>query len=66
MAGETEVLGGNLPHATLSTINPIRPDPGSNLGCHSGKLVTKKMLGNIEVCDPAHHTICFSSSYDYF
>jgi hypothetical protein len=28
LAGETEVLGGNLPSATLSTTNPTWPDPG--------------------------------------
>jgi hypothetical protein len=31
-AGETEVLGENLPSATLSTINPTWIDPGANPG----------------------------------
>jgi hypothetical protein len=40
LAGETKVLGENLPHATLSTTNPTWPDHGSNLGCHGGKPAT--------------------------
>jgi hypothetical protein len=28
LAGETEVLGENFPSATLSTTNPIWPNPG--------------------------------------
>jgi hypothetical protein len=31
-AGETEVLGENLPSATLSTTNPTWIDPGANPG----------------------------------
>jgi hypothetical protein len=37
LAGDTEVLGGNLPSATLSTTNPTWPDLGSNQGRHGGK-----------------------------
>jgi hypothetical protein len=39
LAGETEVLGENLPSATLSTTNPTRPDPG----CRGGKPVTNHL-----------------------
>jgi hypothetical protein len=31
-AGETEVVGENLPSATLSTTNPTWIDPGANPG----------------------------------
>jgi hypothetical protein len=37
---ETEVLGENLPPATLSTTNPTWPDPGSNPGRRGGKPAT--------------------------
>jgi hypothetical protein len=32
LAGETEVLGENLPDASLSTTNPTWPDPGRRCG----------------------------------
>jgi hypothetical protein len=41
LAGETEVLGGNLPRATLSTINPTWADQGSNPDPRSGKPATR-------------------------
>jgi hypothetical protein len=37
LAWETEVLGGNLPSATLPTTNPTWLDLGSNPGRHGGK-----------------------------
>jgi hypothetical protein len=43
LAGETEVLGENLPRATLSTTNPTWPDPGSNLGRRGGKPATNRL-----------------------
>jgi hypothetical protein len=45
MAGETEVLGENLPRrhfATLSTTNPTWPDPGLNPGRRGGKPATNR------------------------
>jgi hypothetical protein len=41
LAGETEVLGENLP--TLSTTNPTRPDPGLNPGRRGGKPATNRL-----------------------
>jgi hypothetical protein len=43
LAGETEVLGGNRPSATLSTTNPTWPDLGSNPGSRGGKPVTNRL-----------------------
>jgi hypothetical protein len=43
MAGETEVLGENLPDATLSTTNPTLPDPGLNPGRRCGKPATNRL-----------------------
>jgi hypothetical protein len=43
LAGETEVLGENLPSATLSTINPTWPDAGSNPGRRGGKPATNRL-----------------------
>jgi hypothetical protein len=40
-AGETEVLTENMPQCHLSSINPTRSDPGTNLGRHSGKPATR-------------------------
>jgi hypothetical protein len=39
-AGETEVLGENLPSATLSTTNPTWIDPGANPGLRGERPVT--------------------------
>jgi hypothetical protein len=41
MAGETEVLGENLPHAALSTTNPTYC-PDANAGRRSGKAALSK------------------------
>jgi hypothetical protein len=43
LAGETEVLGENLPSATLSTINPTWLDPGLNPGRRGGKPATNRL-----------------------
>jgi hypothetical protein len=43
LAGETEVLGENLPSATLSTTNPTWPDPGLNPGRRGGKPATNRL-----------------------
>jgi hypothetical protein len=43
LAGETEVLGANLPSATLSTTNPIWLDPVSNPGRRGGKSATNRL-----------------------
>jgi hypothetical protein len=42
-AGETEVLGENLPSATLSTTNPTWIDPGSNPGLHGERPATNRL-----------------------
>jgi hypothetical protein len=43
LAGETEVLGENLPQSTLSTANPTWPDLGSNPGRRGGKPATNRL-----------------------
>jgi hypothetical protein len=44
LAGETEVLGENLPHSTtLSTTNPTWPDLGSNPARRGGKPATNRL-----------------------
>jgi hypothetical protein len=43
LAGETKVLGENLPSATLSTTNPTWPDPGSNPGHRGWKPATNRL-----------------------
>jgi hypothetical protein len=42
-AGETEVLGENLPSATLSTTNPTWIDPGANLGLRGERPATNRL-----------------------
>jgi hypothetical protein len=42
-AGETEVLGENLPSATLSTTNPTWIDPGANPGLRDERPVTNRL-----------------------
>jgi hypothetical protein len=42
-AGETEVLGENLPSATLSTTNPTWIDPGANPGFRGERPVTNNL-----------------------
>jgi hypothetical protein len=42
-AGETEVLGENLPSATLSTTNPTWIDPGANPGLCSERPATNRV-----------------------
>jgi hypothetical protein len=43
LAGETEVLGENLPQCHLSTTNPTWPDLWSNLGRRSAKPATNRL-----------------------
>jgi hypothetical protein len=44
LAGETEVLGENLPQCHFCpSQNPTRPDPGLNLGRHGGKPPTNRL-----------------------
>jgi hypothetical protein len=50
LAGETEVLGENLPGATLSTTNPTWPDPGSNPGRRGGKPATNRLSYGAALC----------------
>jgi hypothetical protein len=42
-AGETEVLGENLPSATLSTTNPTWIDPGANPGLRGERPTTNHL-----------------------
>jgi hypothetical protein len=42
-AGETEVLGENLPSATFSTTNPTWIDPGANPGLRGERPVTNRL-----------------------
>jgi hypothetical protein len=43
LAGETEVLGENLPQRHFYTTNPTWPDPGSNPGRRCGKPATNRL-----------------------
>jgi hypothetical protein len=43
LAGETEVLGENLPRRHLSTTNPTCLNPGSNTGRRGGKPATNRL-----------------------
>jgi hypothetical protein len=43
LAEETEVLGENLPRATLLTTNLTWRDPGSNPGRRGGKPATNRL-----------------------
>jgi hypothetical protein len=43
LAGETEVIGENLPSATLSATYPTWPDLGSNPGRRGGKPATNRL-----------------------
>jgi hypothetical protein len=43
LAGETEVLGENLPQCTLSTTNPIRSDSSLNPSHRGGKPATNQL-----------------------
>jgi hypothetical protein len=43
LAGETEVLGENLPRSHLSTTYPTWLDPGSNPGRRGGKPATNRL-----------------------
>jgi hypothetical protein len=42
-AGETEVLGENLPSATLSTKNPTWIEPGANPGLRGERPATNRL-----------------------
>jgi hypothetical protein len=42
-AGETEVLGENLPSATLSTTNPTWIDPAANPGLRGERPATNRL-----------------------
>jgi hypothetical protein len=42
-AGETEVLGVNLPSATLSTTNPTWIDPGANPALRGERPATNRL-----------------------
>jgi hypothetical protein len=44
LAGETEVLGGNLPHHFCPSQNPTWPDPCLNPGRRGGKPATNRLI----------------------
>jgi hypothetical protein len=52
LAGETEVLGENLPQCTLSTTNPTWPDPGLNPGHSGGKPATNRLRHDAAMAEP--------------
>jgi hypothetical protein len=56
-AGETEVLGENLPSATLSTTNPTRIDPGTNPGLRGERPATNRL---------SHGTACSTTIHINF
>jgi hypothetical protein len=49
-AGETDVLGENLPSATLSTTNPIWIDPGANPGLRGERPATNRLGHGTALC----------------
>jgi phage-related protein len=53
LAGETELLGENLPQRHLSTTNPTWPDPGSNVGRRGGKPATNPLSNGAA----SHYTV---------
>jgi hypothetical protein len=55
-AGETEVLGENLPSATLATTNPTCIDPGANPGLRGERPATNRL---------SHGTACWISATAY-
>jgi hypothetical protein len=55
-AGETEVLGENLPSATLSTTNPTWIELGANPGLRSERPATNRL---------SHGTATKNSSVEY-
>jgi hypothetical protein len=70
LAGETEVLGENLPQATLSTTNPTWPDPGSNPGRRGGKPAINRLSYGVAfgfTCSSTtkSETTCFCERWRY-
>jgi hypothetical protein len=53
-AGETEVLGENLPSATLSTTNPTWIDPGANPGLRGERPATDDLSHGTATADFYH------------
>jgi hypothetical protein len=49
-AGETEVLGENLPSATLFTTNPTWIDPGANPGLRGERPATNRLSHGTAFC----------------
>jgi hypothetical protein len=64
LADETEVLGENLPNATLSTTNPTRPNLGSNPGLRGGKLAANRL--SYGTAKTEHTSWVVSNSADLF
>jgi hypothetical protein len=60
-AGETEVLGENLPSATLSTTNPTWIDPGANPGLRGERPATNR-LSQLTTTKQQKHNMAVSMS----
>jgi hypothetical protein len=62
LAGETEVLGENLPSATLSTTNPTWIDPGANPGLRGERPATNRLSHGTAFWRTTiaifHHNLC--------
>jgi hypothetical protein len=65
VAGETEVLGENLPSSTLSTTNPTLSDLGSNPDSSGGKSVTN-FLSYSTAINPFKKLLSYIISSIYF
>jgi hypothetical protein len=61
-AGETEVLGENLPSATLSTTNPTWIDPGANPGLRGERPATNRLSHGTAYC-PFYSSYIFQLHY---
>jgi hypothetical protein len=70
LAGETEVLGGNLPqHHFCPSQNPTWPDLGFNLGHRSGKPATNHLsygYGAAQSGRIARHAQLHDGNYSVF
>jgi hypothetical protein len=59
-AGETEVLGENLPSATLSTTYPTWIDPGANPGLRGERPATNRLSHGTACHEPISEKVLSS------